>query len=243
MGNRSYAVAFLIVLLAAGAGAFFGGRFILRTVEGQALSGSSWAPPDQRTETPAAAALATDDGAGAVVQPAAQATAARPGDSTPDLSRVTVVPFAPPTPTEFPTPEVALVDTPFPAATEPPLVLPTLAPTLAPTEYVPVGQVRYSTGDCPGTYILGRVIGPNGNPLPDVRLLLVDEYGNAQAKLTKAGANEAGQYDFPLFGAHRRFYLSIADTGGNPLSPVVEIDYGVGANPGATCHRLDWRKQ
>jgi hypothetical protein len=243
MANRGYAVAFLIVLLAAGLGAFFGGRFLLRTIEGQAVSGSGWVPPDQRTDTPAPAAAATDALVGVVVAPTTQAAAARPAEATPDLSRVTVMPFASPTETELPTAEVVQVDTPAPLVNELPLLTPTPVPTLPTTDYVPVGQVRYSSGDCPGNYILGRVTGANGKPMPNVRLLLVDEYGNAQAKLTKAGATEAGQYDFPLFGAHRRFYLSIVDDNGNPLSPVVEIDYGVGTDPGAACHRLDWRKQ
>ncbi len=239
MAKRGYGLAFLIVLLAACAAAFFGGRYLLRNFQGGALSGGGWAPPDQRTATPVAGAPV----AAAAVPPTAQVPAGRPADFTPDLSRVTVVPFASPTPTAVARPVVAPVQTRSAAVAETATPEPLPTPLLPSTEYVAAGPVRYSTGDCPGNYILGRVTGPNGNPLPDVRLLLVDEYGNAEAKFSKAGANEAGQYDFPLFGGHRRFYLSIADSGGNPLSPVVEIDYGVGANPQATCHRLDWRKQ
>jgi hypothetical protein len=237
MAKRGYAIAFLIVLLAAGGAAFFGGRYLLRSFQGGALSGSGWVPPDQRTATAAPGAPA------AVVPPTAKAPAALSADFTPDLSRVTVVPFASPTPTAVATRVLALVQTRSAAVAETATATPSPTPVSPSTEYVAAGPVRYSTGDCPGNYVVGRVTGTNGNPLPNVRLLLVDEYGNAEAKVSKAGANEAGQYDFPLFGAHRRFYLSIADPGGNPLSPVVEIDYGADANPQATCHRLDWRKQ
>jgi hypothetical protein len=239
MAKRGYGLAFLIVLLAACSAAFFGGRYLLRSFQGGALSGGGWVPPDQRTVTPAAGAPA----AAVAVSPTAQAAAGGPADFTPDLSRVTVVPFASPTPTTGVTPVVAPVQTRSAALAETATAEPSPTPQPPSTEYVAAGPVRYSTGDCPGNYILGRVTGPSGDPLPDVRLLLVDEYGNAEAKVTKTGANETGQYDFPLFGAHRRFYLSIADAGGNPLSPVVEIDYGLGANQQATCHRLDWRKQ
>jgi len=78
--------------------------------------------------------------------------------------------------------------------------------------------------------------------LSDIRLVLVDEYGNQDVKLTKSGA-DAGRYDFPIFGPPRKFYLTVVDGNEQPISPQVEILHGLGANAQATCHWIDWRRQ
>jgi len=102
--------------------------------------------------------------------------------------------------------------------------------------------VRHSTGDCPGSYVLGLVTDLAGRPLVDVRLVLADEWGNSASTMSKAVAGEVGRYDFPLF-SRQRYYLTIVDVVGRPLSPRIEIVHGVGANPSATCHWADWQQQ
>ena len=82
----------------------------------------------------------------------------------------------------------------------------------------------------------------SGAPLPDVRLRLVDEYGNEEFKITKGGA-DAGRYDFPIFGPPRRFFLSVVDGSTRPNSPQIEVPHGVGADAQAQCHWVDWRRQ
>src|SRR5512133_2132245 len=136
MAKRGFAIAFLIVLLAAGAGAFFGARYLLRTFQSRAASGSAWVPPDQRTAT---AVAAVDPAADVAAPPTAQVPAARPADFTPDLSRVTVVPLASPTPTAFPTVAVARVQTRIVPAVETATPTPTATPAPPSTEYVAAG--------------------------------------------------------------------------------------------------------
>jgi hypothetical protein len=149
-----------------------------------------------------------------------------------------------------------MVTVPAPDGAEPPTIeTPTAQPMPTGTVAVSPGPspaaafpfllskpVRHSTGDCPGNYILGLVSAPSGNPLSDVRLLLVDEYGNQEIQVTKAGA-DVGRYDFPIFGPPRRFYLTVVDAGTRPISPRIEIPHGVGAGAQATCHWVDWRRQ
>jgi hypothetical protein len=102
--------------------------------------------------------------------------------------------------------------------------------------------VRHGSGDCPGTYILGQIADRTGNALPDVRLRLVDEYNNQQTTATKSGA-DAGRFDFPIFGPPRRFYLTVVDGSGQPVSPRIEIQHGSGADAQATCHWVDWQRR
>lgn len=150
---------------------------------------------------------------------------------------VTVRPAASPTPAR-----ATLAPTPTAA--------PTFTAAFTSTPEAPIAfafalraEVRHSTGDCPGAYILGRVTDAQARPLAGVRLQLVDEYGNQQTQISKSGANEVGRYDFPLFGPPRRFYLSVVDAQNRPLSPVIEIPHGVGGAPQATCHWADWQRR
>jgi hypothetical protein len=103
--------------------------------------------------------------------------------------------------------------------------------------------MRDSAGDCPGAYILGVVTDQAGSGLASVRLWLVDEYGNQDTKTTKSAAGEVGRYDFPLFGPPRRFYLTVVDASGHPISPRVEVLHGLGASAQASCHWVDWQRR
>ncbi len=246
MGQRGYTVAFFLVLLAACAGAFFGGRFLFSRLTG-ARAQPTWAPPVATTAEEAALATFTTDA------PPAQETVAPEQAETPAPAqptriatplRLILTPFVPPTPTFEPssTPEPP---SPTPAVTATATLTPT-AVSLYP--FVLAGPVRNlnSTGDCNGAanLILGRVLDRSGNPLPDIRLHLVDEFNAVNdIKATKSGANEAGRYDFPLFGPGRLYILTVVDANGSPLSERIAIEHGVGANAKATCHWVDWKQQ
>ncbi len=236
MRRYGYTVAFILVLLLAGVGGFFGGRYLL----GQ-LQQDFTAP--QAGWTPAAP---TAMGEAGVQPPAAGTPAVVPTLPPQPTATVLVVPTptgVPPVPTAFPSPtpraQAAAEEetvTPAPTAEE--------SPTPAPAYlYALARPVRYSTGDCPGTYILGQVTDRTGAPLPDVRLYLVDQYGNAATAVSKSGAADAGRYDFPLSGPARRFFLTVIDAGGRQLSPQLEIGYGLVPEPQATCFWVDWRRR
>jgi hypothetical protein len=237
MRQRGYLIAFVLVLMAACVGGFFGGRFLIRRLQQDFGSQGTWAPPT------VSASAQTGGGT-----PEAAANA-RPTSS---LSRSTPPVLATPIPTRI------LVTVPAPAGVETPasdMASPEPQPTPAETEtavpspspaaafpFLLARPVRHSTGDCPGAYILGQVTDRSGAPLPDVRLLLEDEYGNEEFKITKGGA-DAGRYDFPIFGPPRRFFLSVVDGSTHPNSPQIEVPHGVGADAQAQCHWVDWRRQ
>jgi hypothetical protein len=109
--------------------------------------------------------------------------------------------------------------------------------------FVLARPVRNSTGDCPGSYVLGQVTDRSGSPLPDIRLLLADEFGNSSTVLSKPGPADKGLYDFPVTGPPRRFTLAVVDENGQPLSQRVPIEHQVGAEPEATCHWADWERR
>ena len=239
MRQRGYIIAFVLVLLTACVGGFFGGGFLIRRLQQDFGSQATWAPPtlpaSAQTEGPTPEAAAN----------------ARPTSS---LSHSTPLVLATPIPTRI------LVTVPAPAGAETPASdmaspSPEPEPTPAETEtaapspspeaafpFLLARPVRHSTGDCPGAYILGLVTDRGGAPLPDVRLLLTDEYGNQETKVTKGGG-DAGRYDFPLFGPPRRFFLAVVDASGRAISPRIEIPHGVGADAQAQCHWVDWRRQ
>jgi hypothetical protein len=235
MRQRGYLIAFVFVLLAAGAGGFWGGRFLIRRLQQDFGAEDTWAPPTASSSpqegdaTPVAAAAARPT--------ASPMRSAQPAPATPVATRILVTVPAP-TGGETLVPEATA---PEPAPTETETVSPGPSPTTG-FPFLLARPIRHTTGDCPGSYVLGLVTDRGGASLPDVRLRLADEYGNEEFKMTKGGT-DAGRYDFPLFGPPRRFYLSVVDVSGHPLSPRVEIPHGVGADARATCHWADWRRQ
>lgn len=240
MRQRGYVIAFVLVLLLACIGGFFGGRLLLARLQEDFGPQVGWTPAPQAGWTPAAR-LPTAQAGG---RPAPTATAGISSTPAPQPTATALVvatpvggPAAPPA---SPTP----TQTTIASETATPSPMPDISPT--PTQaylYALARPVRYSTGDCPGTYILGQVTDRAGNPLPDVRLYLVDQYGNAATAVSKSGASDAGRYDFPIGGPARRFFLTVIDAGGQQLSPQVEIGYGLAPDPQATCHWVDWRRR
>ena len=237
MRQRGYLIAFVLVLLIACVGGFVGGRFLIRRLQQDFGSQATWAPPT------VAASAQTEDatpGAAANVRPtSSQPRSTPPVLATPIPTRILVTVPAP-AGAETPASDMASPE-PEPTPTETETATPSPLPEAA-FSFLLARPLRHSTGDCPGAYILGLVTDRSGAPLPDVRLLLVDEYGNQEAKVTKGGA-DAGRFDFPIFGPPRRFYLSVVDAGGSPLSPRVEIPHRVGAGAQATCHWADWQRR
>jgi hypothetical protein len=257
MDRRGYAIAFVAILLLACLGGFIGGRFLLQRFQSDALR-PGWVPPTATAplvgegETPAhnsqtVAAAATEAAVTAAPQPRRTATV---------LVVATPVGAAPlPTATETPQTAGAV-----PTAVTTPLIDANLEITvtveftgtvtvtpgadgLASLPFVLARPIRNSAGDCPGSYVLGQVTDRSGSPLPDIRLLLVDEFGNSSTVISKPGPADKGLYDFPVTGPPRRFTLAIVDESGQPLSERVPIEHQVGSEPDATCHWADWQRR
>ena len=239
MRQRGYLIAFVLVLLIACVGGFFGGRFLMRRLQQDFGPQATWAPPTASPppqtgdSTPVATANAR--------LTASPAGGTQPVLATPIRTRILVTVPAPPG-VETPASDMTSPEPePEPTPTETETVSPSPSPVAA-LPFLPARPVRHSTGDCPGAYILGLVTDRSGAPLPDVRLRLADEYGNEEFKTTKGGA-DAGRYDFPIFGPPRRFSLTVVDGSARPLSMPVEIPHGLGADAQAQCHEVDWRRQ
>lgn len=220
MKQRDIVLVFAATVALLCAAAYAAGRWIAPPAEVGSRGRPAWTPPAAATAPTSAVTLT------AFARPAASPS---PGRTAPA-----------PAPTTTLAPAGRLTPTAMLTSTA------TFTPTLEPPSafaFELAQEVRHSSGDCPGAYILGRVTDAQGRPLANVRLRLADEYGNQQTQVSKSGAGEAGRYDFPLFGPPRRFYLSVVDAQGRRLSPEVEIPHGVGLAAQATCHWADWRRR
>jgi len=237
MRQRGYLIIFVLVLLIACVGGFVGGRFLIRRLQQDFGAQDTWAPP---TVSASAQTGGATPGAAATARPTLSLSRGTPSVlATPIPTRILVTVPAP-AGAETPAPDVASPG-PEPSPTETETAAPSPSPAAA-FPFLLARPVRHSTGDCPGAYILGLVTDRGGAPLPDVRLRLVDEFGNEEFKVTKGGA-DAGRYDFPIFGPPRRFFLTVVDGSTRANSPRIEVPHGVGADAQAQCHWVDWRRQ
>lgn len=257
MQRNVYIALFVVILLIACVGGFIGGRVLLQRLQSDFTPREAGATavagtPIAQAETVTAEPLSTE---------AAVATEAPQPTST-----VLVVPAPvtdqPPLLDQTPEPTwtagVALPTTDFALPTATPEFLPidgtpfsgslvdiTPLPSATSAGSFPFslrGAVRYSSGDCPGTYALGVVTDRSGNPLAGVRLSLIDEFGNAQGAVTKPGPGDTGRYDFPMSGPPRRFYMTVVDEADRAISPRVEILHDLAPQEGKSCRWVDWRR-
>jgi hypothetical protein len=243
MRQSGYAIALAFVLVAMVAGAFFGGRWAVQRFRQDFQFREHLSPAGQPTS---GAPEATEPPATEAAAPTERPSATLIVIPTPIAP--TPEPFSPqPEPTARPTKSA----TSAPAETVPAqtavagdsTVLPSPEPIVRSADpFQPKGAVRYSLGDCGGTYSLGFVTDRSGAPLTGVRLRLVDEFENEALAATKSGQADLGRYDFPIAGPPRRFSIVVIDQAGSPLSrPVGFTFYGDAADAQATCYWLDWQ--
>jgi hypothetical protein len=244
MRQRGYAIAFALVLLAVIAGAYFGGRFVVRRFRQDFQFRPEWTRPAAATSLVAAATAEA-------TLPARPTLQALPSTPTPIVVPTPIAPTAEPYVSPAPRASPSrLFAEPATAPTQVqetalPVASPTQPPTAIPAEpFVARGPVQASFGDCGGTYLLGLVTGPDGEPLAGVRLHLVDEFANEAFAVTKSGQADLGHYDFPVSGPQRRFSLSVVDAAGVAISRAVAFTfYGNAADAQATCYRIDWQRR
>ncbi|MEZ4614338.1 MAG: hypothetical protein R2867_02325 [Caldilineaceae bacterium] len=52
--------------------------------------------------------------------------------------------------------------------------------------------------NCPGQYVMGRVINGAGEPVAGVWIKMNDQWGNEATTVSKSGAIDYGLFDFPI---------------------------------------------
>lgn len=247
--RRHYALAFLLVLLAAVGGAWLGWRLI-RPVEVPQLDVVASLQEVVAGVDINALIPRRIPTTGSATQPGPTGTAASPA------SPATGEPASLPLPVESVTGTVAAGEAPTPIPTpaapaveDTPTLTPVASPIPSPTPasiafaFLPAGAVRHTADGCPGAAIRGVARDAAGNPLPGVRLWRYDQYGNEQTVETKSGSTDLGQYDFVLGDTPNVHYVQVVDVGGSPISPRLEVQHRQGDAADAMCHTLDWISQ
>jgi hypothetical protein len=237
MRQRIYAVALVLLLAAIVVGAFFGGRFVIQRFRQDFQFRREWSPSEW---TPSPATTVP------TIPPAPTAHPSNTPIVVPTPIAPSPEPYTPaPAATSRPTEEI----TPVSEQTAAPIAQPSETPTSESTQvssepFQAKAAVRYTRGDCGGTYVLGFVMDRAGERLPGIRLRLEDEYDNEAFAVTKAGQADLGRYDFPVAGPPRRFSIAIVDESGSTLSPPVGVVYyGDSPDAQATCYWIDWQRR
>ncbi len=92
---------------------------------------------------------------------------------------------------------------------------------------------------CPGQYVMGRVLDRGGAPVPGVTVKFRDEWGNTASAVSKSGANDFGMFDFPIpSSSPHEMYIWVVDPNNNPISPTITIQHRRGDAPDAPCHHV-----
>jgi hypothetical protein len=104
--------------------------------------------------------------------------------------------------------------------------------------YAIAGAIE-NNSDCPGSYVMGRIINDDKAPVAGVQVHLRDEWGNEAYAVSKSGANDYGRFDFPIgSGAPHNLYLTVMDGTGNPISATFTIPHKQGNAGDAPCHHI-----
>jgi hypothetical protein len=218
MQSKSSAVAFIVVLLLMCVGACAGFSALTRGRESGAVA--------EESRTPAAAtATAPSDLSPVPTDTPAGTPSPNPELSTPVVPTATPVPPSTPTLPPSPTPIVS----PSPTET-----------SGGPGPIPPPGsqyRVTQNERDCAkGGLIGGWVYDAEGNGLGWANLRLYNDYGWSAQKQSE-GAPQAGKYEFTMGFEAGLFHLVILDNDGQPVSPIVNVDY----DPNCS-QRVDWQR-
>jgi penicillin-binding protein 1C len=93
--------------------------------------------------------------------------------------------------------------------------------------------------NCPGQYLMGQVLDPQGAPAAGVMLAYRDQWGNQASTVSKSGAGDFGRFDFPIASTSpHEIYVWVVDSAGNPISPTFTIQHRQGDAPDVPCHHL-----
>jgi len=219
MQSKGSALAFLFVLLLMCLGACAAFSALTRGRQSQAVAVESWTPTAASVSSPAGSTpVATDTPAGT--------PSPNPELSTPVVPTATPVPPATPSPIESPTPRVRPTSTQTSGEATP---------------VVPLGGYQFrvvqNERDCATVRLIGGwVYDADGNGLAGAQMYLYNDYGFEAPQQTR-GQPETGKYEYTMGSDAGVFHLVIVDGAGNPLSPVVDIDY----QPDCS-QRVEWQR-
>lgn len=98
---------------------------------------------------------------------------------------------------------------------------------------------------CPGEYVMGQAIDDRGIALPGLTIRLTDAWDNTFQTVSKSGANDAGRFDFPIYGwgDPQSFTLQVLDANGNPNGSPILIPHRTDQSSNTRCHHLVVRRQ
>ncbi len=93
--------------------------------------------------------------------------------------------------------------------------------------------------NCPGAYIMGRVLDVTGAPMAGVTIKFRDEWGNQASAVSKSGGSDFGMFDFPIpSNSPHELYLWVVDPADNQISPTITIQHRQGEAADIPCHHL-----
>lgn len=104
--------------------------------------------------------------------------------------------------------------------------------------YAIAGAIQHDM-NCPGSYVMGRVVNAGGGPVAGIQVNLRDQWGNQAYTASKSGATDYGLFDFPIpSGSPHELYLTVMDGSGNPISATFTIFHKMGDAGDAPCHHI-----
>jgi len=217
MQSKGSAMAFFFVLLVMCVGAFAAFSALTSGRESPGVAIESGTPMEVTGTVPVGSSPVPTDTPAETPSPGSEL-------STPVAPTATPVPPFTPTPPPSPTPSVS------PTATET-----NTGPGPAPPSGSHQYRVARNEQDCnKGGIIGGSVYDAGGNGLAWANLWLYTEGwdGTSQSE----GPPRTGKYEFTIFGAGL-FHLVILDDDGQPVSPVIDVDF----DPSCS-QRVDWER-
>lgn len=94
--------------------------------------------------------------------------------------------------------------------------------------------------NCPGNYVMGRVLNEAGAPVGGVVVQMVDQWGNRVTAMSKGGA-DAGLFDLPIYaGQQLELSVTVLGADGAPASPTIMLRYPPDSGD-ARCYHVVWQ--
>jgi len=98
--------------------------------------------------------------------------------------------------------------------------------------------------NCPGQYVMGRIVNSSGEPVAGVWVKMRDQWGNETTAVSKSGAIDYGMFDFPIpSGSPHELSLTVVGEDGVPLSATITIPHRQGEAAELSCHHIVFQQR